>query len=246
MSSILARMARRSATFRPTSASDLLAVHVARRLSDPSGIPYYCDVCRTYPVRKIAGAVRAADWKPKSRTARDRVGDALEDTIVLDGGVTPIALGLKIERRVLGAAVFRGPRLIDTLIRHLPSAKEGAEGALMSALTWLTEQYPEASVGIETLDIPDSRRAELAELAKCKLREQGIALWELSVSEVLESYGLPDPPSRQTCRTTAKQLWPALSSSTSCDVVADAGLVGYAVQVRKCLAAVSDRKEQAS
>lgn len=243
MPNILGTMARRSASFRPASASDVLAIQVARILSDPSGIAYYGEVCRRYPVPKIAEAIQRADRDLHESSARERVDKALGNTTVDDGGATPVTVGVKIERRVLGAAVFRGARLIDTLFRHLPSGKDGAQSAVMSALTWLTEQYLEASVGIETLDVPDTRRAELGVLAKAKLREQGVAIWELTAREVLESYGLPDAPARPNCRATARQLWPSLATEPNSDVVADAALLGYAVLVRKCLAVVGERSE---
>lgn len=245
MASILGRIARRSANFRPSSASDVIAILMARRLSDAAGIAYYSEVCQTHPVQKIAEVIEVVDQECGASSARDRVSKALGSTTVLDGGGTPVTVGVKIERRVIGAAVFRGARLIDTLLRHLPSAKGGAEGAVMSALTWLTEQYPEASIGIEILEVPDTRRAELGEIAKAKLREQGIALWELTPREVYESYGLPKAPSRPNCRATAVQLWPSLATGTSRDVIADAALLGYAVQVRKCLAAGGEWQEPA-
>ena len=243
MRNILGRMARATASFRPSSPSDILAILIARRLSDPAGIRFYSEACHTYPVGKMADAVGRALNGFQATAARHRVEGALVGNTILDGGVTPLTVGLKIERRILGAAVFRGARLIDSLRRHLPSARAGALSAMSSALTWLTEQYPEATIGLETLDLPDSRRAELIEQAKTMLREKGIALWEMTARELLESYGLPEAPARQNCRETAKLLWPTIATGASSELISDAALIGYAVQVRKCLAAADEHEE---
>lgn len=241
MDRLLSGVARRSARFQPQDVADVFAIVIARLLSDPHGITYYRDVSHQYPLAKLAFAVHAA-LSGKSSVANPRmsVEVTLSANVPWQARSDQLTIGLIIERRFLGAGVFRGARLVDALCRHIPSSKTGAETATATAISWLAEQYPEATVGLQIQDVADTRRAELSELAKSLMRTRGTPLWELTNTEVRETYGVPDAPDRQACRDVGAELWPSLVSTAHSDCLVDAALLGFAVQVRKCLAAGGD------
>src|ERR1700733_5628075 len=133
MPSILDQVAAQQySAFCPQTIQEFFALQLARKLNDTTAARYYRDVVASYSEESVIVAYRRAiaasglqhgSLARNFHTALNRAnghGPVFQDTRVL---------AIKIDRRTVAGAIFRGTQLEDTHTRQLSSVRAKAESS---------------------------------------------------------------------------------------------------------------------
>jgi hypothetical protein len=142
----------------------------------------------------------------------------------------------KVDRRSITVAVFRGQTLDYIDVQHLSNVPKVAVEAVERFIGWVVENFhPEMaalSVGDEEGD-QRLRAQTLTESAEKYLLKQGVPIWKIDDSQLLESYAVPHVANKHELRQIAHSMWPYIGSQHQ--PALDAALVGLFVQTERLL-----------
>jgi hypothetical protein len=143
-------------------------------------------------------------------------------------------VALRVERRSVAAAIFRGHRLEYTQIRQLSSAKDRAFVSAVGFINWIADSFELDSAALESVEVGDaSHRCALHNVIERTLRDQVLPIWMVSKQELLAAYGHPPLKRRKELRAVTTGVWPVLAGTNGKSFIQDAAALGLYVQTER-------------
>jgi hypothetical protein len=144
-------------------------------------------------------------------------------------------MAIKVTRRTVAVAVFRGRNLNYAEVRHLSSNKEAANVSATGFVNWMLTHFRIESVVLEDAVASDEvRSAELLQHLERALRAGGMLVRRVTKSTLIESFAAAPLKSRSEFRKIVRDIWPQLDSRDFHPSVYDAASLGLYMQV-ECL-----------
>lgn len=242
MTGILDQIARSRGAFHVRTLDDVFAIELARALQDMKVLGLYLKLVPLYPHAVLADAAkRFSERGEKTTPAIDGYYHELTHSSFRGTGRPPEVLAFKIQRNQIGFAVFRGARLSHSEILHLRSADEDADRSCAALVREMFEDYPGASMALESCGDVDTRRARLTTIAVDAAREVGIPVWTLKSDEVNAAFAVPPCTTRAELRAIVRLLYPQLEPTGAQTEEVDAVAIGIVAHMR-ILLHTEDRK----
>ena len=221
--------------FRPSNIGELFSFRLAQKLNDLPAVHHYVRLLEHYSQDLMVCAYRRVT---RSANHLDLGKLFLHELNRLPpkgyGRHQSRLLSIRIERRTVAAAVFAGEHLEFTDARQLSSVHDKAVSSANGFINWLLEHFAVESAALETIPAgQDVLRSATDASIRQVLRERGIALWEISKAELMDSCGYPSLKSRGDLRSIATAIWPVLSDVRSKAFVQDAAALGIHVQIER-------------
>jgi hypothetical protein len=143
-------------------------------------------------------------------------------------------IAIRIERRTVAAAFFRGEHLEYTDARQLSSAHDKALASAVGFINWLLGRFPAESAALELIPNGYDFQRRVLHNAICQtLRDRMLPLWEIPKAVLFEGSGYPPPKSRAQLREVAKAIWPILEGTHAKVFIQDAAVLGLHVQIER-------------
>ena len=154
-------------------------------------------------------------------------------------------LALSISRRMLGAAIFKSNRLEHIEVRSVLADERRAVQTSEAFISWLVQMFEVKSAAIETPDTRNGdRRDILYKSVIAELRRHSVPIWEVSPTEMLQSFAEPPLGRRDQVRKIAASFWPVLKGGATAEAKLDAAAVGIYVQLRRLLQASINKQSK--
>ena len=145
-------------------------------------------------------------------------------------------LTLRVNRRAIGAAVLKDEQLTLVDGRYLPSNRDQATVAAVRYVTRLLEMTGLNRIAIEAAANDESQTMAVLAAIKDLLDSRGMSLLEISVTDVLQAFGLPGLRSRQQLREAVASLFEGFQPrGTIKAYVADAVAAALFVETNEAL-----------
>lgn len=140
----------------------------------------------------------------------------------------------KIFRRSATAVIFSGRGLEFIDVKHLTNNPNSAGETINRFVGWILESFKPELVALGT-DEDDNkpRTAMLTSIVESRLHEQGIPVWKVSDTELLEAYAIPALRQKHELRNIARSLWPQVAKEQL--PALDAALIGLYIQTERLL-----------
>lgn len=221
--------------FQPSSPDEYFALRLARGLGEPEAASHYAVLASKYSMHKILCAYeRALSGDSNGNSAAKRFHEALARMPAggSNGVARPKLMGVRIERRCIAVGIFTGIHLDGFRARVLSADHAAAEHTAVSFLRSSLSDNDCSAIAIERT-AGNNRRSELhaALLAAC--RADGISVWEVSLSKVMESLSHPPPRTREAMRRQVLRMWPLPALKTSEQCALDAFATALYVQTER-------------
>jgi hypothetical protein len=233
MSSILEKVETSSNYFSLETTDQFLALQIARSFEALNQLRTIASLTSRYPEPLILSAYQKA-LELETPDARVQRFEQL-----LTGGCqisadhrTRVLLSLKIERRVIGAALLRGRQLEETEKRELNSDPDKAGWSLDHFLRATVDRLRPELIALEAPPAGiTTRRSTLTDQARTLFRELGVPFYELTKQEVFQAYSIKPCRSRAELREIGWRLFPVVRHNNTKSPL-DAALLGLLIQVR--------------
>jgi hypothetical protein len=139
-----------------------------------------------------------------------------------------------VERRIAAFALFRGSRLEDTKLRHLPLDTSKALGSVRELVTRILERHNPEFIAISCPSEKSSDRIRsFCEAVKDIAGELGTPAVEVDDKTLMCAYGHPPLTRKEYVRDTGRAIWPRLNVCKSKRASVDAALAGLYVQTER-------------
>jgi hypothetical protein len=222
--------------FRPSSPDEYFALRLAQKLGEPEAAAHYTGLMAQHPKSKLVAAFnRSAEGQERGEDMAHRFHDELSAN-GRNGAhlLTPILVGIRIERRGVAAAIFTGAHLESVRFRHLSSKPIKAEASASGFVRSLIHEFRIESAALETIPLNEEiQRAVLTRAVAKQLRDDGTSIWEVSKRTVIASLAHPPPRTRSQAREIIQQIWPQLAPKRGEVCALDAVGLGLFVQTER-------------
>jgi hypothetical protein len=232
---MLENFAVQSAAFKPKSAADLFALRLAFNLGEPEVANSYVQLTTQYSISQMITAYRRAAVVKKKQGLAKRFHLELQKihSNVANGNKCRL-VAIRVDRRLIAAAVFYGQHLEYCDARQLPSDKDKVMGSAIRFATWLANQFSPDSVAIELILNGDEIQRQILTAAIIKaLRDRLLPIWEIAKQDLFQAYGYPPLKCRRELREVIAEIWPILSGIKSEIFIQDAVAMGLYVQIER-------------
>lgn len=235
MTAILDRFNNTKAGFVPATIQDLFALRLAQKLDDSSAAPHYAVLVTEHSVDRLLLAYRRAIRNVQNGGLGRRFHAELERTHSNGhNGCTPSLISIRVERRAVAGAVFRGDHLEYADSRQLSSAHDKALVSAVGFISWLVARFPVESSVLEAIPSGFEFQRRVLHDAICRtLRDHGLPIWEIPKPLLLQGCGYPPLKSRQQLRSVATSIWPVLEGTRGKVFVQDAAILGLHAQTER-------------
>jgi hypothetical protein len=235
MNSVLDRFIPIQTPFRPKSAGDLFALRLAQKLQDAAAVAHYVSLVDGHSESQLLCAYRRtlratsfSDWGRQflAELQRTHANGGQNGCIRL--------ISIRVERRTIAAAIFRGQHLEYTDSRQLSSDRGKATESTVGFVIWLLNRFPIDSAALEAIPNGFEFQRRVLHDAICGvLRERLLPIWEIPKIELLRGCGYPPPTVRADLREIATTIWPVLAGTHAKVFIQDAAMVGLHVQTER-------------
>jgi hypothetical protein len=145
---------------------------------------------------------------------------------------------IKVSRRTVAIAIFKGQSLHYAEIRHLSSRPDMAVASAVSYLVWTLGQfYIQVAALEEAVTSEEARSAEIIDALVAELRRQTLPFRLVSKQTVFESFAVEPLKTRKELREVITTFWPQLGTRDFDPSILDAAAVGLYAQVESLLSA---------
>jgi len=235
MTQLLDRFIPITTAFRPSTARELFALHLAQKLNDAAAVRHYVDLTDTHSEPQLLSAYRRT-IRANAGADTGRLFHAELKATHGNGQQSPSdsLIAIRIERRTIAAAVFHGEHMEYTDARQLSSDRDKAVASTAGFIGWLLSRFAVESAAVESIvNGHEIQRRALHDLICSTLREQGLPIWEIPKSVLLDGYGHPPVKSRTDLRQIAITIWPILAGTNAKLFIQDAAALGLHVQTER-------------
>jgi hypothetical protein len=241
MTGILDRVARSHAPtvhrrqYRPATPEHFFALSLANRLKDAAAIHHYVELCDQHTQESLLAAYRLA-----TKSGDTDLGRAFNAVLGRnDGGMETLSIAdlaaIRIERRAVAVAIFRGTRLkYAPIVHQLSSDGNKALGSAAMFISRLRDKCFFSSAALELL--PATCEAQRSQLSKiiCDVLIQGqAAIHRFAKPDVLAAFGHPPLRFRNDVREVIAAMWPDINGSYGGPLVKDALALGLYAQTER-------------
>jgi len=236
MTNILDRfIAKEQLAFRPQTRSQLVALRLAQKLGEPQSTQHYAALAEQYSESQLLTAFRRTMRSGENGDLAERFHVELQNLNVnASNGQCENLLAVRVERRSIAVAVFKGEHLEHTDLRQLSSDRSKAMSSALGFVNWVTDQYPPDSVAMERMNVKEEiQRQALDQAIKKTLDERGLPVWRMAKSELFFSFGHPGLRSRKELRAVITNIWPILASVKGRDLICDAVAIALHVELER-------------
>jgi hypothetical protein len=143
---------------------------------------------------------------------------------------------VRLTRRLVSIAIFRGLHLEYVRARNLYGDANDAAATVAGFLGWAIAQFDVEAIAFE--DVAGESRARVPLLAKTvidRAASAGLPCLAVHRREVFDSFGHPPLHTRSEVQSAAIQIWPALAMKGNKPLNLEAAALGLYVQVDKLL-----------
>lgn len=235
MPSILSRFGPVHRVVRPQTIEDLFGLRLARKLHDEDAAQHYAVLAAQHPLERLVAA-----YKRALATGADGLAKRFHEELgrmnnhCESRSAKLNLLAVRVERRAVAAAVFRGEHLEYTQVRHLASARSNALNTAVGFANWLAEQFSPESFAIEVFhDEPEVQRRVLCDAVTSALRACYLPHWPVEKADLFANFGFPPLRSRKEVRDVVTRIFPVLTGSDGQSFIQDAVAVGLYVQTER-------------
>ena len=145
-----------------------------------------------------------------------------------------ILAGIRIERRSIGAVIFRDLRIEAVRVRQLPSNLSKAESSAAGFINQLVQDHAFESAAVEAVSPNEEhQRATVTNTVCRQLRESAISLWELNGKAVAATFGHPPLTTRTELREVVQNIWPQINVRDGQLCALDAAALGLFIQTER-------------
>ncbi len=235
MKSLLDQFKPRTAGFRPSTPKDLFALRLAQKLGDAPAAQHYVELADSYSEGHLLNAYRRS-VRTKENHDRGRLFHQELERTPGNGShdQQDSLLSIRVERRTIAAAVFRGQHLEYADSRQLSSTQDKAVGSASGFVNWMLARFPVESAAFETiLNGHEIQRRVLHDAISTELRERIIPIWEMPRTALLEGFAHPALKSREQLREIATTIWPIIAGTHAKVFIQDAAILGLYVQTER-------------
>jgi len=235
MTAILDRFNNTKAGFVPATVQDLFALRLAQKLGDSSAAVHYAMLATEHSEDRLLVAYRRAVRNVQNGDLGRRFHAELERTQSNGhNGWAPSLISIRVERRAVAAAVFRGDHLEYADSRQLASAHDKALVSAVGFVNWMLARFPVDSAVLEAIPSGYEFQRRVLHDAICKtLRDSALPIWEIPKPVLLEACGYPALKSRQQLRSVATSIWPVIEGTHGKVFVQDAAILGLHAQIER-------------
>ena len=146
--------------------------------------------------------------------------------------------GIRVSRRTVAIAIFKGQTLHYAEIRHLSSQPEMAVASAVSYLIWTLSQFHIQVAALEeAVTSEEARATEILGALVEELQRQTLPYRLVSKQTVFESFAIAPLTSRKELREAVTSFWPQLGTRDFDPSILDAAAVGLYAQVEYLLSA---------
>jgi hypothetical protein len=234
MTSILDQYKPKTSVFVPETAKDLFALRLAQKLGDAASAAHYAILATEYSEPQLLLAYRRA-LRDSHQPLAKRFHQELERVhSTPDHGPTPALIAIRIERRVVAAAIFRGDHLEYVDARQLSSVRDKALISAVGFIGWMLARFPVEAATLEAIPKDHEFHRRTLHDAICNaLRESTLPIWDISKAALLEASGYPPLKSREQLRAVAISIWPILQGTHARLFLQDAAILGLHAQIER-------------
>jgi hypothetical protein len=235
MKSILDHYKPISSAFTPATADELVALRLAQNLGDAPAARHYAALLDEHSESRLLVAFKRTMKSGQRTGLARRFHTELEQGYANIGEANGLTLvSLRVERRSVAAAVFKGNRLEYTEVRQLSSVKEKARASAIGFVRWFADNFHLDMAAIESIETGDEfQRAVLQEAIEATLREAVIPIWSVSKPDLFAAYSYPPLRSRRELRKVITSIWPVLDGARTKVFIQDAAALGLYVQIER-------------
>jgi len=145
---------------------------------------------------------------------------------------------IKVSRRTVAIAIFKGHSLHYAEIRHLSSRPDMALASAVSYLNWTLSQFHVQFAALEeAVTSEEARSAEILDALVTELGRQTLRFRLVSKQNVFESFAVEPLRTRKELREVISMFWPQLGTRDFDPSILDAAAVGLYAQVECLLSA---------
>lgn len=235
MMSLLDQYVPKKTPFRPATPAELFALRLAQKLDDAPAVAHYADLVGLYSESQVLSAYRrAVRHSASGNRARQFFAElaSLHPNGGNDGSIGILAV--RVDRRTVAAAVFRGSHLEYTDSRQLSSDRERAIESSVGFVNWMLNRFQVESAALETVpDSLDVRRQHLHGALCAALRDRMLPIWDVPKVSLLEGCGHPALKTRSELREIATAIWPVVEGTRAKVFIQDAAILGLHVQTER-------------
>ncbi len=222
--------------FRPSNPTELFALRLASRLGEPQAAQHFALLASEHSVEKLLVAFHrtTASSSPAGNLGRRFHTELMRNGKNGSHGASVKLAAIRVERRCLGAAIFRDTRLESVRVRQLPSNPMKAEARTADFVGHLISEHEFESAAIEmVVGQQQIQRAALVKAALGQLRDNSISVWEISKKTVANGFSHPPLKTRRELREVIQTMWPQLNPKRGQVCVLDAVALGLLVQTER-------------
>jgi hypothetical protein len=145
---------------------------------------------------------------------------------------------IRVSRRTVAIAIFKGQTLHYAEIRHLSSNSDMALASAVSYLNWTLSQFHiQAAALEEAVTSEEARSGEILGALVEELQRQTLPFRLVSKQTVFESFAIAPLTTRKELREVVTRFWPQLGTRDFDPAILDAAAVGLYAQVESLLSA---------
>lgn len=145
---------------------------------------------------------------------------------------------IKVSRRTVAIAIFKGQTLHYAEIRHLSSRPDLALASAVSYLIWTISQFHIQAAALEqAVTSEEARSAEILGALAVELQRQTLPYRLVSKQTVFDSFAITPLTTRKELREVVTSFWPQLGTRDFDPSILDAASVGLYAQVESLLSA---------
>jgi hypothetical protein len=235
MTSILDRFNNTKAGFVPATIQDMFALRLAQKLGDASAAAHYAILVTEHSEDRLLLAYRRAIRNGQNGDLGRRFHAELERNHSNGhNGCRPSLFSIRVERRAVAGAVFRGDHLEYADSRQLSSAHDKAQVSAVGFVNWMLARFPVESAVLEAIPSGYEFQRRAIHEAICQtLRDRILPIWQIPKPLLLEGCGYPALKSRQQLRAVATSIWPVLEGTHGKVFVQDAAILGLHTQTER-------------
>jgi hypothetical protein len=235
MSHILDQFALSTASFEPTTLSEMFALRLAQKLGEAPAARHFAMLASSCPTGQLLCAYRRALRATPGSDLGRRFHLELERTSQ-DGHHfwEPRIIAIRIERRAVAAAIFHGDHLEYTDARQLSSIRNKAVASAAGFIQWVLARFDVESAALETIPNGHEIQRRVLHNAICDaLRERAVSIGEIPKIALLEGCGHPPLKTRGQLRNIATSVWPILEGTHAKVFIQDAAILGLHAQTER-------------
>jgi len=235
MKSLFDKFIPATTPFQPKTTTEMFALRLSQKLEDAAAVRHYVTLADSYSQGHLLGAYR---WTIREHGGGDR---GRRFHVELERSRTngnhdrnTSLISIRVERRAVAAAVFRGDHLEYTDARQLSSDREKALSSAVGFVAWMLERFPVESAALEAIQNGHEIQRRVLHDAICQtLRDRMLPMWDIPKPVLLEGCGHPALRSRAQLREIATAIWPILAGTHAKVFVQDAAVLGLHVQIER-------------